>query len=100
MKAKLEEKNLQTIGDKLDDHADQMYTYLGSYTKGNLHARVLTGKGSGAFEIYRGLVHKGKNINMHKIIGLNVHRAPQEGHQGREFGQSADRVEVRAATGD
>ena len=68
IKVKLEEKNSQTIGEKLDDYADQMYTYLGSYTKGNLHARVLKGKGSDAFEIYRDLVHKGKNINMHRII--------------------------------
>ena len=72
IKDKLRDKNLDNIEQQIEEYSLQMYTYLGSYTKGNLHARVLKGKDAESFEVYRDIVCKGKNINSHRVINLKA----------------------------
>ena len=49
--------------DDPDMYARQLTSYLGSYTKGLLHAKVMKTQSGGAFELLRDLVYKGRNRN-------------------------------------
>ena len=49
--------------DDPDMYARQLTSYLGSYTKGLLHAKVMKTQSRGAFELLRDLVYKGRNRN-------------------------------------
>ena len=72
VKEKLEEDGLKAISEQYDTYAMQLYTYLNNYTKGNLHARVIKGQESGVMDIYRDVVHKGKNLNANRMIKMKA----------------------------
>jgi len=72
IKDKLEEKGQQTIKENIKEYAIQLYTYMNSYTKGNLNARLLKTREEGVFEIYRDVVHKGKNMNASRILKMKA----------------------------
>ena len=69
-KAKLPPDSL-TVEDP-DMYARQLISYLGSYTKGLLHAKVMKTQSRGAFELLRDLVYKGRNRNKNRLLALKA----------------------------
>ena len=73
LRAKLLEQEMFSVSESLVQYSDQLRTLLFSFTKGNLHARLLKEASShSAFEVYRELVHKGKNTNAHRMMALKA----------------------------
>ena len=73
LRAKLLEQEMFSVSESLVQYSDQLRTLLFSFTKGNLHARLLKETSShSAFEVYRELVHKGKNANAHRMMALKA----------------------------
>ena len=60
------------VWDDPDMYARQLTSYLGSYTKGLLHAKVMKTQSCGAFELLRDLVYKGRNRNRNRLLSLKA----------------------------
>ena len=58
--------------DDPDMYARQLTSYLGSYTKGLLHSKVMKTQSRGSFELLRDLVHKGRNRNKNRLLSLKA----------------------------
>ena len=58
--------------DDPDMYARQLTSYLGSYTKGLLHSKVMKTQSRGSFELLRDLVHKGRNRNKNRLLSIKA----------------------------
>jgi len=69
---KLKDKGEKNIADNMTEYLTQLYTYLNSYTKGNLNAKLMKVREEGVLEVYRDLVHKGRNMNASRILKMKA----------------------------
>ena len=53
-------------------YAQQLLSYLSSYTKGNLHAKGMKTNDRNAFELLRDGVYKGKNRNKNRLLAFKA----------------------------
>ena len=53
-------------------YAVQLLAYMGSYSKRALHARVLKTQRTQMFEMFRDVVHKGKNRSKNRLLARNA----------------------------
>ena len=72
IKNKLKEKGKEAIQHRIDEYAAQLYTYMNSYTQGSFNAWLLKTRDEGVFEVYRDVVHKGKNMNASRILKMKA----------------------------
>ena len=60
------------VAEDPEAYATQLLAYMSSYSKGALHARVLKTQGGQIFEMFRDVVHKGKNRNKNRLLALKA----------------------------
>lgn len=53
-------------------YAEQLKSYLGTYTDGELHARVVQTDSSQIVELMREIIHKGRNRNPNRLVDLKA----------------------------
>jgi len=67
-----DDKSYKYIKTQADMYAQQLKSYLRTYTEGELHARVIQTDPNGIMELMREIIYKGNNRNPNKLIDLKA----------------------------
>ena len=97
----LKKKDLQRIVDQCTEYKAQLFSYLTSYTTGQLHTRVVNGTQDEVFDTLRDIIHKGRDRNEKRMITMKstILQPPSRKKSG-SAGHDVINMEARADVGD